>query len=65
MKEFRRCLLDKNSQIVYYTLLVLDSVMKNCSADVHSDILSKEFMQVMKGIVSSSKVSVSFVCCCG
>ena len=57
MKEFRRRLLDTDSKVVYYTLLVLDSVMKNCSTDVHTEVLSREFMNVMKGIVTSSKVS--------
>ena len=56
MKEFRRRLLDKDSTVVYYTLLVLDSVMKNCSTEVHSEILSKEFVNVIKEVILSPKV---------
>ncbi len=56
MKEFRKRLLDNDSTVLYYTLLVLDSVMKNCSTDVHSEVLSKEFMNIIKEIIISSKV---------
>ncbi len=56
MKEFRKRLLDNDPTVLYYTLLVLDSVMKNCSTDVHSEVLSKEFMNIVKEIIVSSKV---------
>lgn len=32
--------------------------MKNCTSDVHKEILSQEFMGVMKSLVTSSRVSV-------
>lgn len=57
IKEFRKHLLDSDATVVYYTLLVLDSVMKNCSTDVHSEVLSKEFMNVIKEVILSTKVS--------
>ena len=56
MKELRRKLLDSEAMVVYHTLCVLDSVMKNCSSEVHSEVLSAEFMNVMKGVITS-KVS--------
>lgn len=31
--------------------------MKNCASDVHAEVLSVEFMGVMKAVVTSSKVS--------
>ncbi len=58
MKEFRKRLLDNDPTVLYYTLLVLDSVMKNCSTDVHTEVLSKEFMNIVKEIIVSSKVRV-------
>jgi len=39
-----------------FILLVLDSLMKNCSSDLHSEVLSSEFMNVLKGVITSSKV---------
>ena len=56
MKEIRRKLLDSDPTVVYYTLLVLDSLMKNCASEFHSEVLSSEFMGVMKSIITSSKV---------
>ena len=56
MKELRKKLLDPNSTVVYYTLQVLDSVMKNCASNVHKEILSHEFMGIMKNVVTSSSV---------
>ena len=56
MKEIRRKLLDSDTTVVYYTLLVLDSLMKNCASEFHSEVLSSEFMGVMKNIITSSKV---------
>ena len=53
-KEFRKRLLDNNGNTVYHTLLVLDSVVKNCSSDIHSEILTHEFMQIMKSVVTAS-----------
>ena len=54
VKEFRKRLLDNNGTTVYHTLLVLDSVVKNCSSDVHTEVLTHEFMQIMKSVVTSS-----------
>ncbi len=59
MKELRKRLLDSDTTVVYYTLLVLDSVMKNCSTDVHSEVLSKEFMNLIKEVIVSAKVPTS------
>ena len=56
MKDIRRKLLDSDATVVYYTLLVLDSLMKNCASEFHSEVLSSEFMGVMKNIITSSKV---------
>ena len=56
MKELRKKLLDPNSTVVYYTLQVLDSIMKNCASDVHKEILSHEFMGIIKSVVTSSRV---------
>ena len=53
VKEMRRKLLDSEPMVIYHTLCVLDSVMKNCASDVHSEVLSTEFMNVMKGVVTS------------
>lgn len=55
VREIRKKLLDPNSTVVYYTLQVLDSVMKNCATDVHKEILSQEFMGVMKTVITSSR----------
>ena len=60
MKEIRRKLLDPDPTVVYFTLLVLDSLMKNCASEVHSEVLSSEFMGVMKSIITSSKVRWCF-----
>jgi len=56
VKEIRRKLLDSDPTVVFYSLLVLDSLMKNCSSDLHSEVLSSEFMNVLKGVITSSKV---------
>lgn len=56
IKEFRRRLIDNGGNVSYLTLLVLDSLMKNCASDVHSEVLSVEFMGVMKAIVTGNKV---------
>ena len=32
--------------------------MKNCASDVHKEILSQEFMGVMKSVITSSRVCV-------
>ena len=56
VKEIRRKLLDSDPTVVYYALLVLDSLMKNCASELHSEVLSSEFMGVMKSIITSSKV---------
>lgn len=56
VKEIRKKLLDSNPTVVYFTLCVLDSVMKNCASDVHSEVLSHEFLAVMKEIVTSPQV---------
>lgn len=56
IKEFRKRLLDGSGNTVYLTLLVLDSLMKNCASDVHSEVLSVEFMGIVKTVITSSKV---------
>ena len=47
---------------MYHTLLVLDSLMKNCASDIHSEVLSVEFLGVVKGVITSSKVVVTDYC---
>lgn len=59
IKEFRRRLLDNGGNIVYHTLLVLDSLMKNCASDVHAEVLCVEFLGVVKAVITSSKVRKS------
>ena len=44
--------------MVFHTLQALDSLMKNCASDVHSEVLSVEFMGVMKTVVTSNKVNI-------
>lgn len=61
MKDFRKRLLDNSGNVVYHTLLVLDSLMKNCASDVHSEVLSVEFLGVVKAVITSSKVSSGLV----
>ena len=58
IKEFRKRLLDNSGNVVYLSLMVLDSLMKNCASDVHTEVLSVEFMGVMKAVVTSNKVGV-------
>ena len=60
VKEIRRKLLDSDPTVVYYALLVLDSLMKNCASELHSEVLSSEFMGVMRSIITSSKVRWCF-----
>ena len=60
IKEFRKRLLDNSGNVVYLSLLVLDSLMKNCTSDVHAEVLSVEFMGVMKTVVTTNKVGVWF-----
>ncbi len=59
MKEIRRKLLDSNPTVAYHTLCVLDSVMKNCASDVHSEVLSHEFLAVVKEVITSPQVRCS------
>ena len=56
MREFRKRLLDSSGNSVYLTLLVLDSLMKNCASDVHAEVLCVEFMTVLKTVITTSKV---------
>ena len=56
IKEFRKRLLDSSGNAIFLTLLALDSLMKNCASDVHSEVLSVEFMGVIKTIITASKV---------
>ena len=56
IKEFRKRLLDSSGNAVYLTVLALDSLMKNCASDVHSEVLSVEFLGVIKAVITSSKV---------
>ncbi len=58
-KEVRKRLLDSDGTVVYYTLLVLDSVMNNCSTDVHSEVLSKEFMNLPRDSTEGFRASKS------
>eukprot|EP00731_Ephydatia_muelleri_P028586 Em0020g230a len=55
MKELRKKLQDTNGNCVYYTLLVMDSIMKNCGPDVHKEVLSQDFLSVIKGIIKTSQ----------
>ena len=56
MKELRKKLQDTDGNCVYYTLLVMDSIMKNCGPDVHKEVLSQDFLSVIKGIIKTSQV---------
>ena len=56
MKELRKKLQDTDGNCVYYTLLVMDSIMKNCGPDVHKEVLSQDFLSVIKGIIKASQV---------
>ena len=59
MKEIRKRLLEPNdSSVVFLTLVVLESIMKNCSSDLHKEVLSPDFLKIMKDIVISPKVCV-------
>lgn len=63
IKEFRKRLLDSSGNSVYLTFLVLDSLMKNCTSDVHTEVLCVEFMTVLKTVITTSKVRIPSTKC--
>jgi len=53
----KRRLQDTSGNALYYTVVVTESLMKNCTSDLHTEVLNLDFLTVMKNIITSSKVS--------
>lgn len=50
--DLRRKLLDGDQYAMCHCLELLDFIMKNCSSDIHEEILSAEFLAVVKTVVT-------------
>ncbi|KAI6645827.1 Hepatocyte growth factor-regulated tyrosine kinase substrate [Oopsacas minuta] len=51
MVAVKRKLMDKHVLVSYYTLYVLEALMKNCGPDMHKEILVKEILGRMQDMV--------------
>lgn len=50
--DLRRKLLDGDQYAMCHCLELLDFIMKNCSSEVHEEVLSAEFLAVVKTVVT-------------
>ena len=49
----KKKLMDKHTLVSYYTLFVLEALMKNCGPDMHNEILVKEVLGRMQDMVKN------------
>ena len=52
--DIRKKLLDSDQYCVCHAVEVVDFVTKNCSAEVHKEVLSSDFLNVMKSVIMVS-----------
>eukprot|EP01135_Chromosphaera_perkinsii_P009611 Nk52_evm61s1810 gene=Nk52_evmTU61s1810 len=50
IRSISRKLQHKNPNVVFYTLIALETIVKNCGVDVHREVASKAFMDDLKDI---------------
>ena len=50
--DLRHKLLGDDNYAMCHTLDLLDFIMKNCSSEVHDEVLSAEFLDVVKTVVT-------------
>ena len=62
--DLRRKLLDGDQYAMCHCLELLDFIMKNCSSEVHEEILSAEFLAVVKTVVTVGCSEGGRIMCC-
>ena len=61
IKDIKRRLQETSGIALYHTVIVVESLMKNCTSDLHNEVLTVDFLSVMKEVITSSKVCTSLV----